>query len=95
MRSTATGGAGGPGLAVLLGGPSASDLRLTTVAGPGQAWVSNGPPPAGTRGVATVGDEVDAFVPSGVKLRIWAATGAGPWHVTADLTVPIQYGSSD
>ena len=94
VHATATGGDGGSGLAVLLRGPSASDVRLTTVAGPGQAWSSPGPPPAGTSAVAMVGDEVDAFVPSGADLRIWAATGGGPWHVTSDLTVPIQYGSS-
>lgn len=79
---------------MLLRGPAASDVRLTTVAGPGQAWSSPGPPPAGTSAVAMVGDEVDAFVPAGATLRIWAATGNGPWHVTSDVTVPIQYGSS-
>ena len=94
VQATATGGNAGPGLAVLLRGPAASDVRLTTVAGPGGAWSSPGPPPAGTSAVATVGDEVDAFVPAGAELRIWAATGSGPWHRTADLIVPIQYGSS-
>ncbi len=94
VQATATGGDGGPGLAVLLRGPTVTDVRLTTVAGPGQAWTSPGPPPAGSSAVAMVGDEVDAFVPAGAALRVWAATGSGPWHLSSDVTVPIQYGSS-
>lgn len=95
VLATATGGSGGgdgQGLAVLLG--SSSSLRLTGVAGPGQPWVSYATPPAGTTAVALVGGEADAFAPSGSTLHVWAATGTGPWHQVAQLTVPIQYGSS-
>ncbi len=94
VRATATGGAGGQGLAVLLGAAAPGSLRLTGVAGPGQPWVPYATPPAGTTAVALVGDEVDAFVPAGSSLHVWAATGTGPWHQVAHLTVPIQYGSS-
>ena len=94
VRATATGGAGGQGLAVLLGSASAGGLRLTGVAGPGQPWVPYATPPAGTTSVALVGDEVDAFVPAGPTLHVWAASGTGPWRQVARLTVPIQYGSS-
>jgi hypothetical protein len=94
VRSTATGGAGGQGLAVLLGATGTGSLRLMGVAGPGRPWVPYATPPAGTTSVALVGDEVDAFVPAGSTLHVWAATGAGTWHQVARLTVPIQYGSS-
>ena len=94
VRGTATGGTGGQGLAVLLGSASTGGLRLTGVAGPGEPWVPYATPPAGTTSVALVGDEVDAFVPAGSTLHVWAATGTGPWHQVARLTVPIQYGSS-
>ena len=41
---------------------------------------------------ATTGRSI--FVPAGSTLHVWAATGTGPWHQVARLTVPIQYGSS-
>ena len=94
VRATATGGSGGLGVAVLLGTASARGLRLAGVAGPGQPWVSYATPPSGTTAVALVGDEVDAFVPAGSTLHVWAATGTGPWRQVDQLTVPIQYGSS-
>ena len=94
VRATATGGAGGQGLAVLLGSASSGGLRLTGVAGPGQPWVPYATPPAGTTAVALVGDEADAFVPAGSTLHVWSAAGTGPWHQMDRLTVPIQYGSS-
>jgi hypothetical protein len=95
VRATATGGgAGGQGLAVLLGSTSSAALRLTGVSGPGQPWQSYATPPAGTTAVALVGDEADAFVPAGSALHVWAAAGTGPWRQVAHLTVPIQYGSS-
>ena len=73
---------------------TARGLRLAGVAGPGQPWVSYATPPSGTTAVALVGDEVDAFVPAGSTLHVWAATGTGPWRQVDQLTVPIQYGSS-
>ena len=94
VRATATGGRRGPGLAVLLGGPAppiSASPPSPARARPGCRPVQ---PPAGTKAVAVVGDEVDAFVPSGATLRIWASSGGGPWHLESHLTVPIQYGSS-
>ena len=53
-------------------------------------------PPAGTTAVAGIGDETDAFVPSGSHLAVWTTSpGATSWVPVARLTVPIQYGSSD
>jgi hypothetical protein len=95
VRATATGGGSGTGLTVLLGDDSGPGLRVESVAGPDQGWVVSPRPPVGTSAVATVGGETDAFVPSRSHLTIWATSpGSTVWSRSAQLTVPIQYGSS-
>lgn len=95
IRATAVGGGTGAGLVVLLGSASGTELKIDSVAGPGQAWVETPAPPTGTTAIAAVGTETDAFVPSGSHLVIWATTtGSSTWTRVAHKTVPIQYGSS-
>jgi len=95
VRATAVGGDAGAGLTVLLGADSGTSLRVESVAGPGQSWAQTAAPPAGTTAVAMVGAETDAFVPTGSHLVIWTTTtGTAGWSRAAQMTVPIQYGSS-
>jgi hypothetical protein len=86
-------GDGQRGVTVLLA--SGIRRRIEQVAGGGSAWTTLPSAPAGTDAVATVGDETDAFVPSGSRLAVWAWSPTSPtWSRTAVITVPIQYGSS-
>jgi hypothetical protein len=95
VLASATGGGTGESLTVLLGAGDGGPVRLESVAGPGARWTTLATPPAGTGAVAALGSEVDAFVPDGSHLGIWALTPGSPtWQRVAGLTVPIQYGSS-
>jgi hypothetical protein len=92
LESTAVGG-DQRGVTVML---AAGDRRrVEQLSGPGAAWVTLAPAPAGAGAVAAVGSEVDTFVSSGSQITVWAWTpGATGWSRTAVTTVPVQYGSS-
>jgi len=46
--------------------------------------------------VAVTGEGTDAFVPAGSHLAVWSSTSTAPaWTRVSQITVPIQYGSSD
>ena len=94
VRATAVGGGSGGSVAVLLASDPGSGLRIGSLAGPGSGWVTTGAVPAGTTAIATIGGEVDAFVPSGSDLAVWASTAGSRWKRTGTISVPIQYGSS-
>ena len=62
---------------------------------PGASWVGVPSTPAGCRGVADVGGEIDTFVVTGSDLAVWAWTPASVgWSRTATIVVPVPYGSS-
>jgi hypothetical protein len=93
VKATATGGASGQGLAVLLG--SGDKRRVAAVTGPGDSWVTLPQAPRGASGVADVGGEIDTFVVASSHLAVWAwSDGAVGWSRTASITVPVPYGSS-
>ena len=96
VRATALGGGSGDGMTVLLGADAGAGLRIASVSGPNQAWVFGPTPPAGTTVVAVTGEGTDAFVPAGSHLAVWSSTSTAPaWTRVSQITVPIQYGSSD
>jgi hypothetical protein len=93
VTATATGGASGQGLAVLLG--SGVERRVEMITGPGASWTTLPSAPRDASGVSADGAEVDTFVVTGSHLAVWAWTpGATGWTRTASISVPVPYGSS-
>ena len=93
VQATATGGANGRGVAVLLS--SGADRRIEEIEGPGSAWTAVPSVPVSAATLAWLGGETDVFVGSNSHLSIWTSTvTAAGWSRTASITVPIQYGSS-
>jgi hypothetical protein len=92
VLATATGGATGQGIVVLLG--SGHSRRVVSTTGPGAAWVTASTPPVGTAAVAAVGSEIDAFVVSTSHLAVWALRPGAGWSRSQTTTVAIPYGSS-
>ena len=93
LLSSGIGGGGGRGVTVLVG--SGASRRVETTDGPGQPWVQLASVPDGTTAVATIGNETEAFVPSGTSLTVWSTTsGATSWTRVGRQSVPLQYGSS-
>jgi hypothetical protein len=96
VRATSVGGGSGQAVTVLLGSDSGPALRVESVAGPGLPWVLLTPPPTGSTAVAVIGGGTYAFVPSDSHLAIWGTSSGSPsWVRETEMTVPIQYGSSD
>jgi hypothetical protein len=73
-----------------------SGLTVVSVAGPGAAWVALPPPPKGTAAVvAGPGGTFDALTVASNKLVDWRFDPArSRWLRTQELTVPVEYGSS-
>jgi hypothetical protein len=93
VKATATGGASGEGLAVLLG--AGDKRRVEVLTGPGSSWVTLPQAPRGASGVSDDGTEIDTFVVASSDLAVWAwSDGAAGWSRTASITVPVPYGSS-